>query len=249
MNTELAHDAALPKPYAPAILPLAQPVGTGKWFARIVAWLAVAALYVLTLKCDVHLMHWRFDVMPEGPRGMLKQVLYGFRDFGQFLPIVVALVIVLRMDRRRWTIVPAIIIAQILAGAAYNTGKMTIARYRPHQAIKQVLAASPDPVPDLQKDAHALSKMKVQQTWIGWRPGNDDEATQSFPSGHSRACVVLSEVDCNVLDLGRGLCRLALPGCRALVERLRGRGDHRIRSRMAELASASLVGTVTPITP
>lgn len=194
MNTEPAHDTALPRFYAPALLPPAQPAGTVRWLARIVAWLAVAALYVLTIKHDVDLMHWRYDVMPEGPHGTLRQVLYGFRDFGQILPIIVTIVIVLRMDRRRWTIVSAILIAQIFAGAAYNTGKLTIARYRPQPAIKQALAASTDSVPDKEKDAYALSKMKVQQTWIGWRPGNGDEATQSFPSGHSAAAFAFAGV-------------------------------------------------------
>ncbi len=194
MDKESFQDDTAVKQCASRLLPPLHPAGTGRWTIRIVAWLGVIALYVLTLTYDVSLMHWRYNVMPEGPRGIFKQVLFGFRDFGQILPLVITVIIIARLDRRRWTIVPAILIAQLIAILAYDTGKLTIARYRPQPAIQQILTISQTSVPESEKNDYALSNMDVRDTWIGYRPFNAKSDTQSFPSGHSAAAFALAGV-------------------------------------------------------
>jgi len=158
-----------------------------RWGVRIALWIVVLAAFLLALHCDVALMQWRYAVLPEGPQGLLKQVFYGFRDFGQILPIAVTLVIVGRTDRRRWTIILIIVSAQLLGGVAYNGGKLLLPRYRPQAAIERVAA---------------LDTLEVEQTWLGWSPDSRlegpwadlDEALQSFPSGHSAGAFAFAGV-------------------------------------------------------
>jgi undecaprenyl-diphosphatase len=40
--------------------------------------------------------------------------------------------------------------------------------------------------------AAVVARMRPGDSWIGWRPGNKDVKTQSFPSGHSAGAVVLA---------------------------------------------------------
>lgn len=155
--------------------------GGGRRFAfRVAVWLLVGGALALALRCDVALMRWRYDVLPEGPQGLLKQVFYGFRDFAQIVPIAVAILIVIRLDRaRRWTIVATILIAQMLAGIGYNAGKLLVVRYRPSAAIERV---------------GPLDELEQSQTWAGFMPSDRDEALQSFPSGHSASAFAFAGV-------------------------------------------------------
>lgn len=193
MNTEPTQEPVPPKPFDPSLLPT--PNSSIKWvIIRACVLLGFLALLLIALKNDVALMRWRYRVMPEGLHGMFKQVLFGFRDFGQILPIVVAIIIILRLDRRRWTIVPAILLAQFFAACGYDAGKLTVGRYRPQPAIERIAAAAPTPVPEDQKADYALSVMTVRETWIGWNFINRKGDTQAFPSGHSAASFAFAGV-------------------------------------------------------
>lgn len=170
MTQTAALDRRRPNFYDRQLLPSAR-VGVGtswpKRFTLFVIWGLVLALLV---RYDVLFMQWRYQIFPDGPKGLLKQIFFGFRDFGQVLPIFVAMVIILRTDSRRWTIVTLILVAQILAGIGYNTSKLTVMRYRPFAAVEQV---------------GELDQMQYHQSWLGFVPGHGDDKLMSFPSGHS----------------------------------------------------------------
>lgn len=150
-----------------------------RWALRSGLWIVILAGFFFLLRYDVELMGWRYEVIGERPGGPLKGVLVSFRDFAQIVPITVALIIVAVYDRRRKTIIATVILAQILAAVGYSSGKILIARYRPHVAIKEVAE---------------LSELTVEQTWLGFQPGNGESATQSFPSGHSAAAFAFAGV-------------------------------------------------------
>jgi membrane-associated phospholipid phosphatase len=71
------------------------------------------------------------------------------------------------------------LIAQVLANLTYNAVKHTVARHRPLSAVVSIA-----PFEDL----------KIDDTWLGWQPGNTVRATQSFPSGHTAAALALTGV-------------------------------------------------------
>lgn len=146
---------------------------------RVVLWLVVAAGFCLLMKYDVTLMRWRHAVMPEGPQGTLKQVLFGLRDFAQIVPIMAILIVIATYDRRCWRIIATVLLAQIVAGVGYNSGKLLIPRYRPDADVPML------------KD---LSALTTTQTWLARDAANTDMSTQSFPSGHSAAAFALAGV-------------------------------------------------------
>jgi len=165
-------DPLSPTPDKAAILPLPQPITWPRMVVRSLIGLAVVVSFLLLLRYDTNLMAWRYNLLPEGPEGLFKQVSEGFRDFAQTVPITVALIIVATCDTRRWTIIAMVLSALLLSSIGYNTGKGTIARYRPYAAKEKI---------------GDFSTMTSEQTWLGWRPGNHDNDYRSFPSGHSAA--------------------------------------------------------------
>jgi len=142
-------------------------------------WLAVVGGFLLLGRYDVALMRWRYGTLRVQPDGWFEQVLAGFRDFGQIVPVAAALIIVATYDRRRKRVLAAIIVAQLLTAGAYNGGKRLVARYRPYAAIEEVAD---------------LSSLTSGESWIGWRPGNSEFRYQSFPSGHSASAFALAAV-------------------------------------------------------
>ena len=138
---------------------------------------ALVAVFLLLLRWDVALMRWRYTVMPEMPGGPFGQILDGFRNFGQVLSVVIAICIVALQDSRRRTIVLSILLAQAISAFLYDSGKYTISRHRPYDAIERVAP---------------LEQLSSSQTWSGRRIGNREFALQSFPSGHSAAAFALA---------------------------------------------------------
>lgn len=185
--------------YDARLLPLPGVQAAGRIRRGMAVWLALGIAWILLLWNDVTLMQWRYAWLgDEGPDGLFRQVVQGFREFGQFMAIFVTIVIILRADRRRGTIVASILIAQFFAMIGYNSGKLLIGRYRPQNAIKHI---------------GALESMQVSQTWLGWKPGNDDAATQSFPSGHSAASFAFAGVLAWFYPKLRGIFFALAAGC------------------------------------
>lgn len=153
-----------------SVLPSRPRLSRGDWIWRIVRVAAVVAAFFVMLRLDVPWMRWRYEVFPEGPEGLLKQIMYGFRDVGQVLPITVGLIIIASYDRRRVTIIAAVLFAQLLGACIYNPLKMNVARHRPYDAIEQVAP---------------LETLTVGQTWVERSDDNRGSDTESFPSGHS----------------------------------------------------------------
>jgi len=154
-------------------------VTPARWYVGAGVWFAVLGGFLLLLRYDVALMRWRYRAIHVPPEGWLRQVLLGFRDFGQVVPVVVALIIAATYDRRRKSIITTIFLAQLFAAGSYNAGKWLIARYRPYAAIEEVAD---------------LSSLTVGETWVGWRPGNPLFRCQSFPSGHAAAAFAFAGV-------------------------------------------------------
>ncbi|MHC4442495.1 MAG: phosphatase PAP2 family protein [Planctomycetota bacterium] len=151
-----------------------------RWLIRTVICLAVVAAFCLLLKYDVFLMRLRFWLIPERPSGLFKQILQGFRDFAQTVPMVVACIMVAIYDKpRRRKVITAVIIAQLISCIVYNAGKLTIVRYRPDAKVSQI---------------EHLDHLTPAQTWVGFKLPNNDKNTQSFPSGHSGAAFALAVI-------------------------------------------------------
>jgi len=181
------------------IPPPAQTAASKKWLTRIIAGLAVVVLFLLLLRYDVALMRFRYLLIPEKPEGLLKQVLHGFREFAQTMGIVVALCLVAIYDKKhRRQVIVAALLAQLLSCVAYNAIKLTVVRYRPNAEIAVV------------KD---LDNLSPAQTWIGFRPGNGEKETQSFPSGHSGAAFALAGILAFYYRPARGLLWTLAAGC------------------------------------
>jgi membrane-associated phospholipid phosphatase len=152
----------------------------------IVFVLAAGAAVFLLFGRDVDLLQLRFWLIGDEPKGLLKQSLGSFREFGQAMAAIVAMCIIATCDRRAIVIIVVLLLAEGLAAVGYNAGKLTIARYRPSAAIDLLKTEG-----DADKAA-VVARMKPGDSWIGWRPWNRDAKTQSFPSGHSAGAVVLA---------------------------------------------------------
>ena len=170
-----------------------------RWLTRVAVWLAVVALVCITLKYDVFLMRFRYWLIPDRPEGLLRQILQGFRDFAQTVPMVTACVLVAIYDKqRRRKVITAVIVAQLLACVVYNAGKFTIVRYRPDAKVGKM---------------EDLDGLTSAQTWAGFKLINEDKNTQSFPSGHSGAAFALAGVLAWYYRPARGLLWTLAVGC------------------------------------
>jgi len=170
MTSEAAATPPRPRLIDPAVLPARRRMSGADWAWRIVRIAAVVAAFFIVLRLDVEWMRWRYQVFPKGPEGLLKQIMYGFRDFGQVLPITVGLIIIASYDRRRVTIIAAVLFAQLLASLVYNPLKVHVPRHRPYAAMEQVAP---------------LDRLTVGQTWMEKSADDGGSDGESFPSGHS----------------------------------------------------------------
>lgn len=151
------------------------------WRRRGLILLLIAGGFGLLLWQDIPSMQLRYRYIEEEPEGLLKQLVFGFRDWAQIVPIAAIWIAVLLTDdrRRRWTVIGVAAAAQLYAAVGYNTGKYTISRYRPRDAIREV---------------GPLNEMSMVDTWKGWEPGDKKTGYQSFPSGHSAAAFAQAAV-------------------------------------------------------
>ncbi len=166
------------------------------------AWLLLTGAGLLggvLLRADILLMRWRYALVgQDGPDGLLKQYVEGLRHFGQAPAITVALLIAAMIDRRRRAIIATVLLAQLAASLAYNPLKAVVGRYRPFAAIEAV---------------GPLEGMRPADTWLGWRPGNRENRTQSFPSGHSAAAFAFAGILAFFYPRLRGLFWVLAAGC------------------------------------
>lgn len=175
------------RPYDPQHLPPRRKLSPARAGRRLLGWAVLFVLLGVLIRFDLVLMQWRYALLPEGPDGLFKEMVRGFREFGQITAILVSMAIVIRIDQRRRTIIACMLAAQLFANVVYNSGKLTIGRYRPFAAVEIAAADAPESITPQQQDAWALSQMTPGQSWLGWMPGNRDSKRQAFPSGHSGA--------------------------------------------------------------
>lgn len=173
-------------PPGEAVLPLPRSLTPADWLRRALIWGGLLALVIaLIFWLDVPLMRLRLQYFPLPEKGLppaLKpwnQLLYGFRDFGQWLPAIVTIAIVWRIDRRRWFIIAALLLAEILTNSGHNALKYSLSRTRPRNFVTET---------------QLLTIGSARETWVGWAPGLRDENFRSFPSGHSSAAFALAGV-------------------------------------------------------
>lgn len=148
------------------------------WLKRCLPAVALVAASLLLLRFDVRILRWGNRGFPDDPHGWTEQFLLGLRDFGQILPVIVTCVVVAAFDRRWRRVVAAILLSQLVAMVVYNGGKYTIVRYRPNSGVVDF----DDPA------------TRPADTWVGWAPGNTDDRSSSFPSGHSAAAFAFGTV-------------------------------------------------------
>ncbi len=178
MSTNPATIDLTPPGPGEVILPLPRQVTVRGWALRATIGLLLIVTAILLLRSDTALMNWRLRVLPHDMRGLGKQLVDGFRNFGQVLTIVVAMIIVFRYDRRRKWIIPAILLAQLIAAIGYNGGKYAVARYRPFAAMEELPA-----------------DFTTADTWMGWQPNlMRVEKYRSFPSGHSAGAFAFAAI-------------------------------------------------------
>jgi membrane-associated phospholipid phosphatase len=134
---------------------------------RIAILFCVCAIYALLVRYDASLIRWRTGLIEEPLHHSWQQVLEGFRDFGQTLPVVVAMIFVAAYDRRSRTVIVSTVLAVVLSQAISNAGKWCISRERPHVMTSD------------------LANVTEDTSWIGWDPGRRTNDSRSFPSGHS----------------------------------------------------------------
>ncbi len=153
----------------------------------------------LLFRVDIVLMRWRYALVGEdGPDGIFKQYVEGLRHFGQAPAITVVLVMAALTDPRRRAVIVTVLLAQLFGSLAYNPLKFAVGRYRPFAAVE---AAGP------------LEQMHPADTWLGWRAGDRQNRTQSFPSGHSAAAFALAGVLAWFYPRLRGLLWVLAAGC------------------------------------
>ncbi len=149
------------------------------WLVRGAVWGVFAVSVLVLTHFDFAVMAWRYRLLPAELDGKSRQIVEGFRDFAQIVPIAAILLVIARLDRRRWLIIPTVLLTVILSEGANQATKHVLARERPKTVLKRGV--------DL---AHP-GDLTGGDTWIGWLPGNDSAATQSFPSGHSSAAFAI----------------------------------------------------------
>lgn len=203
MAEPTVYDMTPPRPDE-VVLPLPREMHARDWVRRAIIWVLVLAGFFVLTRLDTLLLNYRNQIFPRDPQGWAKQVILGFRDFGQVLPIVTAVLIIYRIDRRRWLIIFAIVVAQALASLGYNTGKMVVARYRPYAAYTH------------------FEGDQAERSWLGWKyslrridknPDLWDDATKSFPSGHSAAAFAFAGVLVWFYPRIRGILWVLAGGC------------------------------------
>jgi membrane-associated phospholipid phosphatase len=179
-----------------AVLPVPRPVN---WPRRIAIWAAVAVLFVLSIRYDTALMAWRYANIGDNVGGWTRQVIHGFRGFGEVVTIVVTVLIVFRLDHRRWFIIAAILLAQALASIGYNAGKLSISRARPYAAHAS-----------LEDKSH----MHLVTSWRGLDLAlHKQNDLQSFPSGHTAAAFAFAGVLAWFYPQLRGIVYVMAAGC------------------------------------
>ncbi len=158
-----------------------------RWSRVIIIFVSAVFSFYLMLSFDTALLRWRYHLIGSTPQGYVQQILGSFREFGQAMVVIVTIVIVATFDRRRTTIISCLLVAELFAALGYDPGKWLIGRYRPYAAIDIFAAEQQDPL-------KTLNTFSYRDTWIGWKPGNWDLDTQSFPSGHSAAAFTLATI-------------------------------------------------------
>jgi membrane-associated phospholipid phosphatase len=134
---------------------------------RVLITLAALITYAILVSYDASLMRWRSGWFKPPLHHSWQQILEGFRDFGQTLPVIVVMIIVAAYDRRRRTVIVTTVLAVVLSQAVCKVGKYCIERKRPY-----VMSSD-------------LAKITEDTSWQGWNPGRRTFDSRSFPSSHS----------------------------------------------------------------
>jgi undecaprenyl-diphosphatase len=134
---------------------------------RVVFVPAILAVYALFVYFDIPLMRWRSGWFKPPLHHSWQQILEGFRDFGQTLPVIVVMIVVAAYDRRRRSVIITTVVAVVLSQALCNVGKYCIHRERPY-----VMSSD-------------LTNISEDTSWQGWDPGRRTNESRSFPSSHS----------------------------------------------------------------
>lgn len=210
------------------VLPLPRHLSPADWGRRLLIWLVLLAGLLILLRFDVVLMRWRFLVIPDEPSGGLRQILFGLRDFGQIVPMVVVGVIVFLTDRRRLFFIGTLLLAQLLVALFCQPMKWCLPRYRPHAAIAEVAEPRVQALPPVERMAGAeasaetpkdyaglLAHVKPGETWIF---GDGQERPrksiyEAFPSGHSGAAFAFATILAWFYPHLRGVCWALALGC------------------------------------
>lgn len=180
MRREYPHIDLTPPAGDEVVLPLPRKMTPGDWLRRGAIALILAVAMLLLLWFDVALMRRRCEWIGE-PDGLFRSLLGGFREVGEFFLVLVAFGIIATFDRRRWFIIGAVILAELLSAGLFNLGKEFVNRERPYQFIT------------VEKDDEGRKFVMFEPGESRWRSWQGDTADnrsnhyRSFPSGHTAA--------------------------------------------------------------
>ncbi len=133
-------------------------------------------------------------VQPHLKDSLVHQVIVGFQDFAQLVPIVMIAWAVLRLDRRQGRqVVVRMVVAAVLAGLLSSGAKAIVGRHRPEHF-----------------KGNAWS-----QSWVdfGWKDRSGKQ--ESFFSGHSGAAFAIATVLGNFYPPLRPIVTTLAIGCAA----------------------------------
>ncbi len=133
-------------------------------------------------------------VQPLADKGILKQLLVGFKGFAELVSILTISWLILRVDRRRGRQAAVrLIVAAALAGIVSGGFKAFVGRHRPEPFQGQTL----------------------RETWIGVGPADRDSKQQSFFSGHTTAAFAMATVVSGYYPVARPVVMTLAAGCGA----------------------------------
>jgi undecaprenyl-diphosphatase len=133
-------------------------------------------------------------IVPHQKASLVSQIIYGFQDFAQTIPLLTTGWLVWRLDRQNGrSVVLRLVLALILAGAVSGLAKSLVGRHRPEPFRGQTW----------------------QEAWIDIGLRDRSSKQESFFSGHSTAAFAVATIVATCYPPVRPVVYTLAVGCAA----------------------------------